>query len=125
MMTNPYQAYKQQSVMTMTPGQMLVAVFDELIKQLKMSQIAFEKNDIPEINRTLQKAQRIINELRGSLNFEYSIANDLNDIYNYFNRAIINANVKKDAADIGDILQMVTELRDAFAEADKISRRQG
>lgn len=121
-MTNPYQAYKQQSVMTMTPGQMLVVVFDELIKQLSFSQLAFEKNDIQEINRSLQKSQHILNELKLSLNFEYDISNNLNDIYNYFIRAIMNANIKKDSADLEDILQMVTELRDSFSEADKLAR---
>ena len=122
MMTNPYQIYKQQSVMTMTPGQMLIAVFDELIKQLNISLIAFEKKDIPEINRSLQKSQHIINELKGTLNFDYSISNNLNDIYNYFYRVIINANVKKDASEISDILKMITELRDTFSEADKLTR---
>lgn len=122
-MTNPYQTYKQQAVMTMTPGQMLLAVFDELIKQLSLSQIAFEKNDIPEINRSLQKSQHIINELKGTLNFEYDISNNLSDMYNYFNYAIINANIKKDASIIADILQMVTELRDTFSEADKLTRK--
>ncbi|MGI5986497.1 MAG: flagellar export chaperone FliS [Clostridiales bacterium] len=122
-MTNPYQTYKQQAVMTMTPGQMLLAVFDELIKQLSLSQIAFEKNDIPEINRSLQKSQHIINELKGTLNFEYDISNNLSDMYNYFNYAIMNANIKKDASIIADILQMVTELRDTFSEADKLTRK--
>jgi len=122
MMTNPYQIYKQQSVMTMTPGQMLIAVFDELIKQLNISLIAFEKKDIPEINRSLQKSQHIINELKGTLNFDYSISNNLNDIYNYFNRVIMNANVKKDSSGIVDIIQLVTELKDAFSEAEKLSR---
>ena len=121
MTTNPYQAYKQQSVMTMTPGQMLIAVFDELIKQLSLSQIAFDNKDIPEINRTLQKSQHIINELKGSLNFDYEISNNLNDIYNYFNRVIINANIKKDPSEIGDIIAMITDLKDAFSEATKLT----
>jgi len=122
MMNNAYQTYRNQSVMTMTQGQMLTTVYDELIKQLNMALLAFEKNSIPEINRSLQKSQHIINELKGALNFEYSISNDLNDIYNFFNRAIINSNVKKDSSDISDILQMVTELRNVFSEADRMSR---
>ena len=121
-MTNPYQTYKQQSVMTMTQGQMLEAVFDELIKQLNISLIAFEKNDIAGINRSLQKSQHIINELKSALNFDYGISNNLNDIYNYFNRVIMNANVKKDSSGIVDIIQLVTELKDAFSEAEKLSR---
>lgn len=122
MTTNPYETYKQQSVLTMTPGQMLVAVYDELIKQLNIAIISFEKSDIAEINRSLLKSQRIINELRGTLNHDYEISKNLEDIYNFFNRAIMNANVKKDPADLKDVLQMVTELRDTFSEADKRTR---
>lgn len=122
MTRNPYAAYKQQSVMTMTPGQMLIAVFDELIKQLKIAQISFEDNNLPEINRSLLKAQKIITELRTTLNFDYEISKNLNDIYNFLNRAIINANVKKDPSELDDVLQIVTELRDAFSEAEKSTR---
>lgn len=122
MTMNPYETYKQQSVLTMTPGQMLIAVYDELIKQLNIAIISFEKNDIAEINRSLLKSQRIINELRGTLNYDYEISKNLSDIYNFFNRAIMNANVKKNPADLKDVLQMVTELRDTFAEADKRTR---
>jgi len=122
MTRNPYAAYKQQSVMTMTPGQMLIAVFDELIKQLKIAQISFEDNNLSEINRCLLKAQKIITELRTTLNFDYEISKNLNDIYNFLNRAIINANVKKDPSELDDVLQIVTELRDAFSEAEKSTR---
>lgn len=108
--------------MTMTPGQMLIAVFDELIKQLNIAKISFESNNLTEINRSLLKAQKIIAELRTSLNFDYEISKNLNDIYNFLNRAIINANVKKDPSELDDILEIVTGLRDAFSEAEKSTR---
>jgi len=106
----------------MTPGQMLIAVFDELIKQLSLAQLAFENSDIAEINRTLQKSQHIISELKASLNFDYEISNNLNDIYNFFNRVIINANIKKDSSEIAEVIGMIQELRDAFSEANKLTR---
>ena len=34
MPVNPYQKYQQQSVMTMTPGEMLLKLYDEVITQL-------------------------------------------------------------------------------------------
>ena len=122
MTNNPYAAYKQQSVMTMTPGQMLIAVYDELIKQLNIAIISFEKNDIYEINRSLVKSQLIITELRSTLNFDYEISKNLDDIYNFLNRAIMNANIKKDSSELNDVLQIVQELRDAFFQADKSTR---
>ena len=122
MTNNPYAAYKQQSVMTMTPGQMLIAVFDELIKQINIAILSFEKNDYSEINRSLLKSQRILTELRSTLNFDYEISKNLDDIYNFLNRAIMNANIKKDPSDLKDVLEIVTGLRDAFSTAEKSTR---
>ena len=122
MTASPYQTYKQQSVMTMTSGQILLLVYNELIKQLSMALVAFEKNDIPEINRSLQKSQHILHELQNTLNFDYSISNNINALYDYFNSVIFNANVKKDASELPTVIEMVTELKDTFTEAEKRSR---
>ena len=122
MTNNPYETYKQQSVMTMTPGQILIAVYDELIKQLNIAILSFENNDMMEINRSLQKSQRIINELRATLNYDYEISKNLEDIYNFLNRAIMNANIKKDPSDLKDVLEIATGLRDAFSTAEKSTR---
>ena len=122
MMTNPYETYKQQSVMTMTSGQILLLVYNELIKQLSLAQKAFGKNDIVEINRTLQKSQNLIRELQNTLNFDYGISNDLNSIYSFFYTVTLNANIKKDASELQMLIDMIAELRDTFAEAEKLAR---
>ena len=121
-MTNPYETYKQQSVMTMTSGQILLLVYNELIKQLSLAQKAFGKNDIVEINRTLQKSQNLIRELQNTLNFDYGISNDLNSIYSFFYTVTLNANIKKDASELQMLIDMIAELRDTFAEAEKLAR---
>ena len=121
-MTNPYETYKQQSVMTMTSGQILLLVYNELIKQLSLAKKAFEKNDIPEINRTLQKSQAIIRELKSTLNYDYSISNDLSNLYDFFLFVILNANMKKDPSEIQGIIEMAAELKDTFSEAEKKAR---
>lgn len=108
--------------MTMTSGQMLILVYNELIKQLSLAQKAFDNQDIPEINRCLQKSQHIIHELKGTLNFEYSISNNLSDLYDYFHSVILNANIKKDSSELQKIIEMAGELKDTFLEADKLSR---
>ncbi len=122
MMTNPYETYKHQSVMTMTAGQILLLVYNELIKQLSLAQKAFEKNDIPEINRSLQKSQHIIHELKSTLNFDYSISTELNNLYDFFYSALLNANTKKDASELPSLIEMATDMRTTFAEAEKMAR---
>ena len=122
MITNPYDTYKQQSVMTMTSGQMLIMVYNELIKQLSLAQQAFTQKDISGVNRYLQKSQKLIRALKGTINFDYSISENLNNLYDFFLSAVLNANVKKDPSELQTLIEMITELRDTFTEADKLAR---
>lgn len=119
---NPYQAYKQQSVMTMTPGDMLTALYDGLLKSLLRAKAGFAKNNITEINDALKKAQSILYHLQNTLDFQFPISNELNMLYDYFIHTIIQINVKKDPTEIDNLLEMVTDLRDTYNQAAKKSR---
>ena len=121
MQRNPYQAYQQQSVMTMTQGEMLLKLYDETIKQLSAAEIFMGEGSIEKTNQALQKAQKIVNHLRATLDFQYEISNQLAALYDYFVRQIVAANIKKYVALIQEILPMVTEMRDTFAQAAKQS----
>lgn len=125
MALNPYMKYKQQSVMTMTQGEMVVKLYDELIKQLNSGCMYIEKSDIGGRNTALQKAQRIINHFRVTLNFDVAMSKDLDALYDYFISRVIAANVKSDAAALQEILPMVEELRDTFSQAERRSRAAG
>lgn len=124
MKQNPYQAYKQQTVMTMTQGDMLTTLYNELIKELNFSLAAFDKKDYVEINRSLKKAQLILNHFRNSLDFKYEIADNLRALYDYFYDVALQANLKKNPNGISEIITMITELRDTYIQADKQARAQ-
>lgn len=119
---NPYQKYQQQSVMTMTQGEMLTKLYDEIIKQLTGAALFMEEKDFDMVNTALQKAQKIIQHLRQTLNFDYDISNSLDALYEYFNHQILQANMKKDAQMIKEIIPMVSELRETFMAADRSTR---
>ena len=59
MPVNPYQKYQQQSVMTMTQGEMLTKLYNEIIKQFSGAAMYMREPEpnITEINRALQKGQ--------------------------------------------------------------------
>ena len=42
-----YQQYKQQSVNSMTPGELLLLLYDELVKRGTIASIALDKADYP------------------------------------------------------------------------------
>ena len=119
---NPYQAYKQQSVLTMTPGDLLLALYDRIAKELTIAVISLEKNDITEINRSLQKAQLILKHLNDTLDHQYEVSASLSALYEYFIWVTVQANLKKDSKGLEEIIVMVQELRESFAKADKETR---
>ncbi|MDO5601295.1 MAG: flagellar export chaperone FliS [Oscillospiraceae bacterium] len=124
MAVNAYAQYKKQSVMTMTQGEMLLKLYDEVLKQLVRGKQAIQEKDSMTRNAALQKAQRIINYLRATLNFKYDVSNNLAALYDYFNKQIVRANIKGEAALLDEVFPMVQELRDAFCQADKMSKVQ-
>ena len=124
MKQNPYQAYKEQTVMTMTQGDMLTTLYNELIKELNFAVVAFDKKDFGEINRSLKKAQLIINHFRNSLDYKYEISQNLRALYDYFYDVALQANLKKVPTGLAEVITMVTELRDTYIQADKQARAQ-
>ena len=125
MLQNKYQAYKQQSVMTMTQGEMLNTLYDGLLKALYAAKGGLETRDYTVANRELIRAQKILNYLKTTLNHQYEIANNLEMLYNFFLQQIVQANVPKSSEHMDDVIEMVTQLRDAFVQADKNVRSQG
>ena len=84
-----------------------------------------ETRDYTVANRELIRAQKILNYLKTTLNHQYEIANNLEMLYNFFLQQIVQANVRKSSEHMDDVIEMVTQLRDAFVQADKNVRSQG
>ncbi len=123
MKRNPYENYKEQSITTMTSGEMLTAVYDGLLKQLALAKKSIEVKDFAEVNAKLQKSQLILGYLQSTLDFNYDIANNLNSLYDYCNRLILETNIKKDSSTkLDEVSKIITELRNTYVQADKITR---
>lgn len=118
-MQNPYAKYKEQSVMTMTQGDMLKLLYSEIISRLNKAVICIEEKDIAGRNENLKRARAIINHLNTTLDTQYEVSKGLSSLYEYFSYSIVQANINNDAEQINEILPMVEELKDAFVQADK------
>lgn len=108
--------------MTMTQGEMLIKLYDEVIKQLNAIKVLNDKKDYQGSNKASQKAQKIIAYLNSTLNFDYEISKNLSALYDYFNSCLVKTNLSKDSSLIDDILPMISDLRDSFAQADRSAR---
>ena len=119
---NPYQKYMQQSVSTMTPAQLLIALYDKTITEINKAIIFIEDKDIPKAHQSIMRASEIIDTLDAHLKVKYEISDNLAALYQYFREKLVQANVKKDTEILKEILPMITEIRDAFFEASKIAK---
>lgn len=123
-MNNAFSAYKKQSVTTLTPGEIVVRLYMEAERQLNRASYYIPMKNYEETNKALIKAQDVINALRSSLDMKIPLSKNLDSLYEYFNREIVEANVKKDKAKVDALLPMIAELREAFAEINNMSKEQ-
>ena len=131
MNANPLAAYRETRVKTASPGQLVVMLYDEAIKQSDTA-IALlgpeskpKPEDIERINVALGKVQDVITELMASLDFDVGgeIARDLFALYVWFGREMLEANIHKEVGRISAVRNMLAELRGAWADA--ASKSQG
>jgi flagellar protein FliS len=121
-MISAFEQYKKTSVNTMTKGELLVLLYDEAIKKINLSKILMENNDIKNANINLEKCRKIFNYLIATLDDNYELSKDLRDMYMFFNKELIMASSKKSVQNIDNILPLVKDLRNTWAEADKIAK---
>jgi len=122
-MNNPYANYKNQSLSTMTQGELLLKLYDELIKQCRIAEIAIGKSDFVTSNNGVIKAKAIVSTLASSLDMRYPISKELNEFYIFFLQQLSEANVEGNAKIIGDIIPLIKDLRESFDHAEKLNRR--
>jgi flagellar protein FliS len=121
-MLNAFEQYKRTSVNTMTKGELLVLLYDEAIKKMNLSKILMENNDYANANISLEKCRKIFNHLIVTLDDKYPLSKDLAEMYMFFNKELIMASSKKSVQNIDNILPLVKDLRNTWAEADKIAK---
>lgn len=115
--SNLKQEYLKQSVMTASPAELIVMLFDSSIKNLKLAEICLnDRNDIGGVNEHLQKAQKIIMELTNCLDTSFEISAQLIEVYDYLLYSIREMNIKKDLSLLPDVLDMLTSLRDTWQQ---------
>ncbi|ADL11807.1 flagellar export chaperone FliS [Acetohalobium arabaticum] len=121
MTNNPYQKYKNTQVETASQEKLLLMLYDGAIKFLKQAIKGVEENDYEAANNYLVRTQDIIHELMATLDMEKGgeIARNLESLYDYMNRRLIEANVNKDIEPMEEVRDMLAELRETWQEAIK------
>ena len=124
-MVNPYSAYAKSSVSTMTPVEVVIKLYAEIERQLAIGvSCVEEKKDNAKANEAFLKAQECISALRESLDMSIPISNNLEQLYVFFYKEMINANIHKDCTEIKKIIPMIADLRDAFTQISQMTKEE-
>lgn len=113
------QKYQDQAISTMSDGERLVRLYDEIIKNLKYASILLKKGDSVNAQKCMKKSRNILNYLTVILDGKYPLSDTLKKLYAYMAGEIVTAEATGDVSHIETILPQVEELRGAWAEAEK------
>jgi len=115
--------YRTNAILTATPGQLVLMLYDGALKALALAREAFaqaeaEPRRIAAINEQLLKAQAILQELQSGLNLEAGgeFARTMYRLYDYHNRRLLEANLRKQVEPVVEVEQLVRDLREAWAQ---------
>lgn len=111
--------YKQNSVMTATPEELTLMLYDGAIKFMNIAKYAMENREMERAHTSLIRAQDIILELNYSLDMNYDISKDLRNLYDFVLSKLVDANINKDITPIDEALVIVNEMRDTWKEVMK------
>ena len=111
-------AYKQQSILTATPGQLVVMLYDGCLRFLFQSAYAMREGDRRQSQDRMRRAEAIIEELLATLDLEKGgvVASRLQGIYAFCRRHLIEAAAEQDPNKIEEVSELLGELREAWAE---------
>jgi flagellar protein FliS len=120
--SNAYETYQKQKILTATPAELTLMLYEGAIKFLNIAMMGIEKNDVEKAHNNIQKAQRIIDEFRATLDFKYPVAKEFDKVYEYLQYRLVWANVKKDIEIIEECLGHLRGMRDTWKEVMKASK---
>jgi flagellar protein FliS len=116
--TAAHSAYRQQSVLTATPGQLVVMLYDGCLRFLHQAAHAMRAGELVQSRERLRRAQAIIAELQTTLDLEQGgvVASRLQGIYVFCQRHLLEGSSAEDPAMIDKVAELLGELREAWAE---------
>lgn len=120
-MSNPFMQYKQQAISTMSGGELITSLFDGVIKNLNLAITLYDKGDNKVAAVCTEKCKRIFDHLILSLDFKIPVSNELFKLYNFFKQEIVAAEIKLKSEPLSEILPLITDLKNTWAEASKLS----
>ena len=119
-----YAAYANSKVMTASPAELTLMLYEGAIKFCNIAIVAIEENDIEKAHKNIVKVEHIIEEFQSTLNRKYPVAKDFDEVYSYLMTRLREANYKKDKEILEEVLKHLRTMRDTWKEVMHLSKVQ-
>lgn len=117
-MTNKqgYAAYASNRIMTASPAELTLMLYEGAVKFCNIAIDGIEKNDIQKAHKNIVKVENIIEEFLATLNHKYPVAADFQNVYTYLQQRLVEANIKKDKEILEEVVEHLRTMRDTWKE---------
>lgn len=112
-------AYKNQQVMTSSPEQLTLLLYNGALRFLNESISALEQGNIQKAHNANMRVQDIVREFVITLDMSYELSKGWAQLYEYTEYCLIQGNIKKDVKLLQQAKDVLQELRDAWVGAMK------
>ena len=119
--------YREMEVLSASPGQLVVILYDHLLASLRRARLAIEGNNVEQRVAYLDKSRAAVTELLVTLDEAKggAIATNLRSLYSWILSELLDIGMRPDVHRLDKVIAIAGELRDAFAQiADAAAKPQ-
>jgi flagellar protein FliS len=111
--------YREIDIQSATPLQLVVALYDAILQDIRGAMAAQKHNDIEERSTQVKHCLLVVAQLQSRLDFENGgeVAKNLDRFYSMVRGKLLEASIKASADAFGAIADMVVPIRSAWNEA--------
>ena len=119
---NAYAQYNNSKILTASPAELTLMLYDGAIKFCNIAIMGIEQNDISKAHTNIRKVERIVEEFRSTLDRKYAVAEDFDRVYVYLLQRLLEANIKKDKEILEEVNTHLRSMRDNWKEVMRLNK---
>lgn len=100
-------------------SELVVIMYDIIIADIDYAKELMEKGNKEQYVKECRHAQKVLNELMATLDYQYAMSYDLLSLYSYVNKRLVAGCMKYDVNELSEAVLVIDKLRDGFSAVSK------
>lgn len=114
--------YLEQKIMSAKPEELTLMLYEGMVRFIKQAMLYNEQKNIEKTNNSIQRAQDIVTELNITLDKSYEVSTNLELMYDYMTRRLMDANIQKDSKILEEVLGYADDLKNTWKQAMTLAK---